>query len=60
LTETIVCPKCGEVFDKPLLQKKKYGFGFGLANLTKSGDYKCPKCGYKSSADEFAPGPSKD
>lgn len=55
MAETIVCPKCGDQFGRPLLQEKRHGFGFGLATLARSGDYTCPKCGYKGRATEFKP-----
>jgi rubredoxin len=54
LAETIVCPECGAEFDRPRLQQKRYGFGFGLATLAGKGDYQCPKCSYKGRATEFA------
>ena len=55
MAEIIVCPKCGEEFDKPRFQKKRHGFGIGLASLAGAGDYQCPKCRYKGEATEFAP-----
>ena len=52
MAEIIVCPKCGEEFDKPRFERKRFGWGPAPPGM---GTYKCPKCGYKGRSNEFAP-----
>lgn len=45
----LVCPKCGETFKGPLIEKKRIGIGFTFFH----GIVACPKCGYEGPHMEF-------
>lgn len=46
----LVCPKCGEIFKAPLMEKKRTGLGFTLPGL---GRVSCPKRSYEGLHREF-------
>jgi rubredoxin len=51
MAKMIKCPKCGNVFKKPIFGRKRVGVGIGF---TAMGDYiKCPECGYEAIPGEF-------
>jgi len=41
----VVCPNCGNHFDRPIITVKRSGLGFTIGPL---GAIKCPNCGYKA------------
>lgn len=46
----IVCPKCGQKFDRPKMDIKNSGFGWSPPGL---GVIKCPHCGNKARRTEY-------
>ncbi len=46
----IVCPKCGNKFDRPRMDSKKFGFGWSPPGM---GIIKCPSCGNKAPRSEY-------
>jgi hypothetical protein len=45
LTTIVVCPQCGNHFDRPYMTEKRSGLGLTIGPL---GAIKCPGCGFKA------------
>ncbi len=50
MAQSIVCPDCGNIFKKPAMDQKRFGFGLTIPGM---GLVQCPSCGARKPRKAF-------